>query len=652
MPQPPLLKDKGLIHDPTNLILVSDDPNAIFHVHKLVIMCISPYFQKLFHYSKSPLANAPSLVVEKINLPGLSHHILNSIVNYAYSGHLKPNEDDIEDLIAAADKYNIPGIIKVCTDFLENRLNETNCFGMYMFASSYHCDELKKAAEMFILKSFESVVEISEEFQSLTTKSCLQELLKNSMLYVSDEMIIWNSLVKWMMHNENERFPHFHELCQSVRFGLIHSHVLQSDVLLHPYVQRCERTKKLLDDVIKAKNILESLSCPGQSITLSPSMDIKKHITPRYPRDVIFVFGGRAIDVEFVSPEPVVEVYDHRAERWRQVDIGDPLGPRDHHQITAVGHEIFVLGGHHGPFNVYNSCRKLNIVSKKWSEIAPMKEKRAFLASAVLGNHIYAIGGYNGAWRVESVERYDVQLNQWTSVQGMHERRSGAGAAVLHEKIYVVGGFRDLSYLNSAEFYVPENNQWTIIANMNKPRSSPSVVRFSDYIYVFGGLTSNGLLSSGEKYNPFNDSWTPLERDMVEKKCSAATVVLENKILIIGGWNGFGGLRTVELWCDKNKRWALGTKLIKRRTGCAACVISDPPDIQDYAWPSRENLMEERLMNALGLEGSSQTGPSNLVDRYASIQANPTNNEPGNDNNMIFPHAAAPNGINDILDID
>jgi hypothetical protein len=93
-------------------------------------------------------------------------------------------------------------------------------------------------------------------------------------------------------------------------------------------------------------------------------------------------------------------------------------------------------------------------------------------------------------------------------------------------RIYVVGGFRDLTYLNTAEFYCPQTNTWTLIGLMQKPRSSPSVVSMNGFIYAIGGLTAGGLLASGERYDPATGTWTLLEREMLEKKCSAAAVVL------------------------------------------------------------------------------------------------------------------------------
>jgi hypothetical protein len=43
-------------------------------------------------------------------------------------------------------------------------------------------------------------------------------------------------------------------------------------------------------------------------------------------------------------------------------------------------------------------------------------------------------GGYNGAWRVDTAEKYNVAANQWQAIASMHERRSGAGAAVLNDR--------------------------------------------------------------------------------------------------------------------------------------------------------------------------------------------------------------------------
>ena len=64
-----------------------------------------------------------------------------------------------------------------------------------------------------------------------------------------------------------------------------------------------------------------------------------------------------------------------------------------------------------------------------------MKKKRRYLCSVALGSKVYAIGGYDGAGRLNSVECYDVITQEWTMAASMAHRRGLAGAAVLNGKI-------------------------------------------------------------------------------------------------------------------------------------------------------------------------------------------------------------------------
>uniref|UniRef100_A0A3B4BL20 BACK domain-containing protein n=1 Tax=Periophthalmus magnuspinnatus TaxID=409849 RepID=A0A3B4BL20_9GOBI len=74
-----------------------------------------------------------------------------------------------------------------------------------------------------------------------------------------------------------------------------------------------------------------------------------------------------------------------------------------------------------------------------WQELVPMCSKRCYVSVALLDGLIYAIGGYDGEVRLETVERYFLETNQWTMVTPMNEK-SNFGIEVVDEKLYVVGG--------------------------------------------------------------------------------------------------------------------------------------------------------------------------------------------------------------------
>ena len=76
-----------------------------------------------------------------------------------------------------------------------------------------------------------------------------------------------------------------------------------------------------------------------------------------------------------------------------------------------------------------------------------MKKKRRYLCCVSLGTRLYAIGGYDGSGRLNSVEYYDINTQKWTPSASMIHRRGLAGAAVLNGTIKLVFFLRAWSSL-------------------------------------------------------------------------------------------------------------------------------------------------------------------------------------------------------------
>lgn len=65
----------------------------------------------------------------------------------------------------------------------------------------------------------------------------------------------------------------------------------------------------------------------------------------------------------------------------------------------------------------------------------------AFTGVVSMAGRVYAVGGFNSSLRERTVDVYDVARDQWSAVTSMQERRSTLGAAVLGDLLYAVGGF-------------------------------------------------------------------------------------------------------------------------------------------------------------------------------------------------------------------
>ncbi len=58
---------------------------------------------------------------------------------------------------------------------------------------------------------------------------------------------------------------------------------------------------------------------------------------------------------------------------------------------------------------------------------------------ACLDGYIYAVAGYDGQTRIDSVERYNPQDNTWSFVKGMSQAISRCHAAAYDGNLYVAG---------------------------------------------------------------------------------------------------------------------------------------------------------------------------------------------------------------------
>ena len=136
------------------------------------------------------------------------------IIKFAYTGSLSVTEDNVQELLIAADQFNIKDIVQTCCDFLGEQLCPENCIGIWQF-TFFSCFELQRKAYQFILDHFEEVVS-GEEFQDLTVQE-LSDILERDDLNVSEETTVFEAVLHWIAHRPEERQAHLLVLLSKVR---------------------------------------------------------------------------------------------------------------------------------------------------------------------------------------------------------------------------------------------------------------------------------------------------------------------------------------------------------------------------------------------------------------------------------------------------
>ncbi|XP_077553528.1 kelch-like protein 10 [Haemaphysalis longicornis] len=559
------------------VILTSD--GGEFPVHIVIMATCSEYFRALFESLCRRKARTEVVV------PAVSKAAMDAIVQYAYKRVTWVGCDNVESVLEAADYLCIEGMKKDCTDFLQSIMAPDNCISIQRVARLYNCFELATKAYNFLMRTFVDVSKDSEELLCLGIND-VEAILSDENLNVTKEETVWEVALRWIEFDPEHRKRHISRVLNCVRTGL-----MDTDF----FVENIKGNKLVAEDESCRPQVIETLRFLYDLDVMVSNKEVPTppFARPRLPHEVLFVIGGWRAG----APTSYVETYDTRADRWINVDIGDPCGPRAYHKCAVIGSDIYIIGGFDGE-DYFSSVRCFNAETKQWRSVTPMHIKRCYVSVAVLDDIIYAMGGYDGRHRQNTAERFDYRENQWTLIAPMNTQRSDACATSHGGFVYVTGGFSGNECLSSAERYDPAVGQWTLVATMRFRRSGVCCVGFRDAVYAIGGYNGNTRLSTAEKYNPKTNTWSLLP-NMNNNRSNFAVAVIDNLVFAIGGFNGESAINLTECYDPATDQWYEATDLNECRSAVAACVVSGLPNIRDYIHQQRENLMEEKRQKML-----------------------------------------------------
>uniref|UniRef100_A0A8U7MUF7 Uncharacterized protein n=1 Tax=Corvus moneduloides TaxID=1196302 RepID=A0A8U7MUF7_CORMO len=145
----------------------------------------------------------------QISLPGLSHAVLEALVNYAYTSQIHITKRNVQSLLQAADLLQFVSVKKACEQFLVRHLDTDNCIGMHSFAEYHDCSELEKESRRILLWQFEEVWK-QEEFLDIG-KEKLSYILSRENLNVQKEEAAIEAVIKWVAHNVEGRIE---DICE------------------------------------------------------------------------------------------------------------------------------------------------------------------------------------------------------------------------------------------------------------------------------------------------------------------------------------------------------------------------------------------------------------------------------------------------------
>ncbi|XP_061777128.1 kelch-like protein 10 [Nerophis ophidion] len=536
------------------IITVGD---AEFHIHKIILCNCSPYFGALFLRWSTPDQRVYAI-------RGLTAHLMQLIVDFAYTGSVSVTEDNVKDLLIAADEFNMIAIVQTCCTFLTEQLCPENCIGIWQFTKNCYTPELQLKAYQFILYHFEDVAN-SDELRTLSMQDFC-DILDRDDLIVKKENTVYEAILRWVAQAPWERGRNLALLLARVRLALTSEEYITINVLTNHLVQN---SSKCLDMVAFAGRVIRHMT------THSVSGYCNVIARPRLPSAILLAIGGWS----GANPTQCIEAYDVHANCWVSL-LDDMDQPRAYCGAAFLNDCIYCLGGFDGTEH-YNTVSRFDLNTRAWQEVAPMHYRRCYVSVTVLNGCIYAIGGHDGRVRLKTAEYYTPETNQWTLIASMNELRSDASCTALNDKLYICGGFNGNESLQTAECYSPETNQWISIAHMSCRRSGIGIVGYGGHVYAVGGFDGEDRLASTEAYDPETDTWIGLP-SMQCPRSNFGIEVVEDCLFVAGGYNGISTTNLVEYYDLKTGIWSPANDMGLSRSALSCCVMSGLPNISQY----------------------------------------------------------------------
>ncbi|KAJ8271701.1 hypothetical protein COCON_G00105600 [Conger conger] len=229
-------------------------------------------------------------------------------------------------------------------------------------------------------------------------------------------------------------------------------------------------------DGLKTLNTVECYNPRSRSWSVMPSMSTHRHgLGVAVLEGPMYAVGGH----DGWSYLSTVERWDPQARQWSFV--ASMATPRSTVGVAVLNGKLYAVGGRDG-----SSCLKsvecFDPHTNKWSACAQMAKRRGGVGVATWNGFLYAIGGHDApasslASRLsDCVERYDPKTDVWTAVAPMSISRDAVGVCLLGDRLYAVGGYDGQVYLNTVEAYDPQTNEWTQVAPLCLGRAGACVV--------------------------------------------------------------------------------------------------------------------------------------------------------------------------------
>lgn len=318
-----------------------------FPCHRLVLCACSSYFRTIF------LSDLDESKKREIILEDVEPGVMGLILKYLYTSKINVTEQNVQDIFAVANMYQIPSIFTVCVSFLQKRLSLSNCLAIFRLGLMLDCPRLAISARNYACERFQ-LISRDEDFLQLLPSE-LAAILTNDNLNVESEEAVFEALMSWVSREAESREKELPGLLDCIRLRLVSEDFLKEVVDNNKFIssnpelqQKVQMVRDAnigkLPEVKKMKAIKEESEAEKDGETEEKKEEEEEEgLLPGILNDNLR-FGMFVRNLILMVNDTGAVAYDPTGNDCFVASLSTQI-PKNHISLVTKENQIFVAGG-------------------------------------------------------------------------------------------------------------------------------------------------------------------------------------------------------------------------------------------------------------------------------------------------------------------